>query len=210
VTAKLRKPYNEESDDCVKLLYISGPSLFSYLYIEKEPEIYALFKKFFDKPGTTFSKENIIVEEESGTIRGLILAHPVSHLQQYLLNELKCIGEMKRGLFHFLVTLVKMLIRVKLAIHYPRLENNEFFICNLAVFKEYRRRGIARKLLNRIEEIAIEKGFHNLSLYVETDNHHAKRVYEKFGFQEVKKAVFPKKYNKHGLFGFYKMVKKIR
>lgn len=40
MTAYLREPYDYESDDCMKLIYISSPGLFSYLYIEKEPEIY--------------------------------------------------------------------------------------------------------------------------------------------------------------------------
>jgi ribosomal protein S18 acetylase RimI-like enzyme len=209
MTSKLRKPYNNESDDCSKLIYISGPNLLSYIYIEKEPKIYELLKTFFKNPGNTFSKENIIVEEENGKIRGLVLAHPVSNLKQFIINELKSIKNTKKGLLNFLITLFKMLSRFKLVIYYPRLKNDELFICNLAVFKEYRGMGIATKLLEKTEEMAMEKGLNKLSLYVEIDNSNAKRVYEKFGFQEVNKAVFPKKYNKYNLFGFFKMIKEI-
>ena len=209
MTSTLRKPNNNELVDCAKLIYISGPHLFSYIYIEKEPEIYDIFKTFFKKPGNTFSKENIVVEVENGKIRGLILAHPVSNLMKFLMSELKCIKDIKKSLFSFLITLFKMFFRLKLVIYYPRLKNDELFICNLAVFKEYRGMGIATKLLKKTEAIAIDKGLNKLSLYVEIDNSHAKRVYEKFGFQEVKKAVFPKKYNKHHLFGFYKMIKTV-
>ena len=104
---------------------------------------------------------------------------------------------------------VRMLFRFKLNMHFPGTDNDEFFVSNLAIFEEYRGMGIATKLLNKAEEMAAAKGLNKLSLYVETDNHHAKTVYEKRGFQEVKKAVFPKSYNKHNLYGFYKMLKVI-
>ena len=209
MTSKLRKSYNNESEDCAKLLYISGPDLFSYIYGEKEPEIYELFKIFLKKRGNTFSKENIVVEEENSKIRGLILSHPVSDLKRFLINELKCIRGTKKGLPSFLITLFKMFFRIRIIFYYPRLKKDELFICNLAVFKEYRRKGIVTQLLKKSEEIAIEKGLKKLSLYVEIDNSHAKSVYEKFGFYEVDKVVFPKRYNKHNLFGFYKMIKEI-
>jgi ribosomal protein S18 acetylase RimI-like enzyme len=89
------------------------------------------------------------------------------------------------------------------------MEKDELFISNLAVFEEYRGKGIAVKLLEKAEEMATEKGLNKLSLYVETDNSHAKRVYEKFGFQEVKKSMLPQEFHKHNLFGFYKMRKVI-
>ncbi|MFC1901280.1 GNAT family N-acetyltransferase, partial [Chloroflexota bacterium] len=63
------------------------------------------------------------------------------------------------------------------------------------------------KLLDKAEEMAVEAGLNKLSLYVEIDNNHAKNVYEKHGYQEVKKVVLPENYNKHNLFGFYKMLK---
>jgi len=209
MTSKQRNPYIDESEDCAKLLYISGPDLFSYIYNLSEPQIYELFKVFYNKSGNTFSKENIIVEEENGKIRGLILAHPVSYLKRFLINELKCIRDTKKGLLSFLIALFKMFFRIRIVFYYPQLKNDELYICNLAVFKEYRRNGIATKLLKKSEELAIKKGLHNLSLYVEIDNSIAKKVYEKYGFQEVEKAVFPVKYNKHNLFGFYKMIKRI-
>lgn len=202
MTSILRNPHNNELEDCAKLLYISGPDLFSYIYNEKEPEIYKLFKILFKEPDTTFSKENIIVEEKDSKIRGLILAHPVSNMKHYLINELKCIRHITRGLYTFLIELLKMFYRTRIALYYPPLKNDELFICNLAVFKKYRRKGIATQLLKRSEEIASEKGLNKLSLYVEIDNLSAKKLYKKYGFQENKKRVFPRKYNKNNLFGF--------
>jgi ribosomal protein S18 acetylase RimI-like enzyme len=112
-------------------------------------------------------------------------------------------------LINGLLNLLKMLYRLKLNRHFPGIEDDEFFISNLAIFEEYRGKGIAAKLLDKAEEMAIEKGLNKLALYVETDNFHAKRVYEKLGFKEIKKAILPESYNKYNLYGFYKMVKGI-
>lgn len=205
--SKLRKPNNDESDNCVRLIYISGPYLYSYSFIRREPKIYEFLQLFFKNPGTMLSKEHVFVEEENGTIRGLILTYPARDMKQMGKNMLKFLKEMYTisGFFNFF----KILFRFKMNFHFPGTKNDELFISNLAVFKEYRGKGIAVKLLDKAEELAREKNLTKLSLYTEIDNHHAIRVYEKYGFQKVKKAVLPKKYNKHNLFGFYKMIKGI-
>jgi len=207
MTSKLRKPDDNEADDCARLIYISGPHIYSYSFVASEPKIYALLKLFYKRPGTMFSKGNIIIEEENGRIRGLLLAYPANDMKKMAVNMLKCISGVLTisGLFNF----IRMLFRFKLNIYLPRIRRDEFYISNLAVFEEYRGRGIAVKLLEKAEEMAMEKGLYKLSLNVEIDNSHAKRVYEKFGFQEVRKAVLPKRYNKYNLYGSYKMVKEI-
>lgn len=207
MTSILRRPVDEEATNCAKLTYIAGPDLYGYLMVQKEPKIYDLFNILYKNPGNPSAKENVIVEEESGTIRGLIRACPASDLQQSPKNVLKMMREILRinGLLNF----VKIAFRIKLNKYMSEVEDDEFFIVNLAVFEEYRRQGIARKLLEKAEEMAGGKSLSKLSLYVEINNPDAKKVYERFGFKEVKKVVLPKKYHKHNLFGFYKMVKEI-
>ena len=188
-------------------MYISSPHIYSYSLVEREPKPYGLLRLFFKTPGTMYSKDNIVVEEENGKIRGLMLAYPASDMKQLGKNMLKCIKEMIR-LSGFL-NILKMIFRMGLNRYLPVTEDDGFYISNLAVFEEYRGKGIATKLLEKSEEMAIEKGLLKLSVYVEIDNTPAKRVYEKYGFQEVEKVVLPEKYNKHNLFGFYKMIKRI-
>lgn len=36
----IRKPKDDESNDCIRIMYMSGASMFSYFLIEREPEIY--------------------------------------------------------------------------------------------------------------------------------------------------------------------------
>ena len=207
MTSELRKPYDNELDNCAKLIYTSGPDLYSYIFVEREPKVYGLIRFLYKKPDSLFSKENAVVEEENGKIRGLILAYPAGDMKKLAIGMLKCI----KGIFMIsgLLNFIKIMFRLRLNMYFPRTKNDEFFISNLAVFEEYRGKGIAVKLLEKAEEMAIGKSLSKLSLYVEIDNSRARRVYEKFGFQEVKKVVLPEKYNKHNLFGFYKLIKNI-
>ena len=57
--------------------------------------------------------------------------------------------------------------------------------------------------------MVIKKGMSKISLFVEIDNTHAIKAYEKFGFKKVDESVFPKKYEKYNLMGFFKMIKEL-
>lgn len=58
-------------------------------------------------------------------------------------------------------------------------EDNSYYICGMAVFPEYRGRGIGTRLLELAEELAHEEGFDKLSLIVFEQNEGAKRLYER-------------------------------
>lgn len=199
----------EDAEQCSSLVYESGPRLFSYLYNKQEPEIFDLLNYFFCQPDNTFSREGTIVDVEDNKIRGLIIAHPVKMLTSFVFNELKYLKKFHKGFFKGLGAMLGMLGRAGLARNYPPLNKDEMFICNLAVAKEDRGKGISTALMKKVEENARSWRFSKLSLFVETYNEHAKMVYEKFGFKEAGKAYFPNKYKKYGLEGFYKMVKEL-
>lgn len=200
----IRKPKDYESNDCVNLLYISGQDLYTYFFIDQKPKIYDVLTLFYKKPGI-YSKENILIEEDNGNIKGLILAYPAQRMKQMSKQMFKIIKDII--LISGFVNFIKMVARFKLNFYFPKLENDELFISNLAVFNNYRKQGVAKRLLNAAEEIGIEKGLNKISLYLEIDNFIAKDVYLKYGFTEESKVILPKRYNKHNLFGFYKMVK---
>mmetsp|Transcript_26291 Transcript_26291/g.38849 ORF Transcript_26291/g.38849 Transcript_26291/m.38849 type:complete len:245 (+) Transcript_26291:141-875(+) len=57
---------------------------------------------------------------------------------------------------------------------------------NLAVGREFRRRGIAEELVNEAEELARKKwGYDEVYLYVEKRNKAAVRLYQKLGYRKV-------------------------
>ncbi|WP_448561919.1 GNAT family N-acetyltransferase [Trichothermofontia sp.] len=67
------------------------------------------------------------------------------------------------------------------------------YLSNLAIRAPYRRRGAAQQLLKACEQIACDWGFQDLYLHVLDNNHPAKRLYLKLGYQ-VKSAPLPLAY----------------
>ena len=57
------------------------------------------------------------------------------------------------------------------------------YLSNLAVRATDRRQGVARTLLDRCEAIALDLGFQDLYLHVLEDNHQARQLYSKAGYQ---------------------------
>ncbi len=57
------------------------------------------------------------------------------------------------------------------------------YLSNLAVLKDYRQQGVAQQLLKMCERIALDWGFHDITLHVLENNHRARRLYEKAGYQ---------------------------
>jgi ribosomal protein S18 acetylase RimI-like enzyme len=57
------------------------------------------------------------------------------------------------------------------------------YISNLAVRKSSRRQGIAQKLLLACEQVVLEWGFQDLYLHVLENNHQARQLYFKAGYQ---------------------------
>ncbi len=77
-------------------------------------------------------------------------------------------------------------VEVALRSNYPLPIRSSFYpyLSNLAVQREYRRQGVAQRLLRTCEEIVVERGFHDLYLHVLEDNHSAKRLYLKAGYEQ--------------------------
>jgi ribosomal protein S18 acetylase RimI-like enzyme len=57
------------------------------------------------------------------------------------------------------------------------------YISNLAVRRHYRRRGVAQKMLLKCEQIALAWEYQDLYLHVLENNHQARQLYCKLGYQ---------------------------
>jgi ribosomal protein S18 acetylase RimI-like enzyme len=63
------------------------------------------------------------------------------------------------------------------------LSTHHLYLSNLAVRSDLRRRGIALALLRTCERIALRWQIYDLYLHVTEDNHEARKLYHKAGFQ---------------------------
>lgn len=69
------------------------------------------------------------------------------------------------------------------------LSNRYLYLSNLAVQSDYRRQGIACKLLRECEKVAIQWGFTSIYLHVKENNTPARQLYERVGYR-LKKVDF--------------------
>ncbi len=69
------------------------------------------------------------------------------------------------------------------AVAWAVLEQGE--LGNVAVAPEFRRRGVAHRLLDAVVDRSRERGVRELFLEVRVSNIHARQLYETYGFREV-------------------------
>ena len=86
-------------------------------------------------------------------------------------------------------------------------ENDEYFISNLAVLPEHQGQGLGKFLLQQVEQKALELGFHKLSLTVDAENVRAQRLYKHTGFKLIETINIELLRKRIGYAGFYRMVK---
>ena len=71
-------------------------------------------------------------------------------------------------------------------------EDNTYYVCGVALFPEYRGRGIGTRLMALAEEHARHKGLSKISLIVFEENTGASQLYERAGYCEAKREpVYP-------------------
>lgn len=204
----IRKPMFSEFKECLKLLYMSGPNMFSYFLIKQPPEIYDCLNIFYCKEDVLFSYNNVLVKVEDDRVCGLLLSVPAKEVHMLEKNMNKY-GKDLLITIGF-INIIKMLSRMKIQKFMSNLyDKDEYYISNLAVHENYRGQGIGIELLAKAEEIAKINGYKKLSLLVELDNSNAQRIYEKYGFKKTKTISLPKNYYKYCINGFHKMIKEI-
>lgn len=93
------------------------------------------------------------------------------------------------GISYKVAGTVEMTVRSPFAVRGDRYNGSHHhsrqypYLSNLAVHSNYRRQGIARQLLESCDRIALSWGFHDLYLHVLANNHAAKQLYFKLGYQ---------------------------
>ena len=66
--------------------------------------------------------------------------------------------------------------------------DNELFLCDVEVNKEYRGKGYGRESMNLLESKVKEFNMHTISLHVFLHNKIACSLYNKIGYKEVKRG----------------------
>jgi ribosomal protein S18 acetylase RimI-like enzyme len=159
----LRPAEKSECRTIASLYSISSDGIADYIWTKlAQPgeDILDVGQHRYEREDSVFSYRNCTVVEISGAIAGMLVAFPL----------------------HADAAAVE---RDPVLAPYSRLEeDNSYYICGMAVFPEYRGRGIGHRLLDLAEKHARARGFAKLSLIVFEQNVGAKRLYDTTGFRE--------------------------
>jgi ribosomal protein S18 acetylase RimI-like enzyme len=161
-----------EINDCHKiaeLFSIASDGVADYIWTKNsEPgeNIIDFGARRYASENSVFSYRNCTVAEVDGEVAGILVAFPMYES-----------GEDVSDIDPVLAP-------------YMKLEQpNSYYICAMALFPEYRVKGIGTRLLEIAEEQAREKNLMQLSLIVFEQNEGAKKLYERHGYYEIKREL---------------------
>lgn len=195
---KIRKSDGIFYEDFVNLILFTGKDLFYSIFGENVKDI---LKNLFKEKKNQFSYEFTNFIELQDKICGMVLSYSYEDKKKIELNTgYLLIKIMKLNFIKFFPNLIKSFNVL------GKLNKGDYYICNIAIYPEYRGFGLGTKLLKFTEEIAKNKKLKRLVLEVEKENKNAIKVYENFGFKKEKELIL--KVNKK-IFHFYKMVKEL-
>ncbi|NJE26505.1 GNAT family N-acetyltransferase [Thermococcus sp. MV5] len=196
VVIKPAEGTKKEAEHFAELMEMSAPEYFPDLLGRKFKE---LFKVLFLERENLFSHEHVVFAFYENSTAGMLLGYDWRTKER----------EEKRTGWLMLKTLgfdfLKQLPAFISAASGPgKLEKSDYYISNVAVYPEFRERGIGKALMLKAEELARESGAKRIALDVEKDNEVAIAVYKKLGYsfeREHSIELGGKRYE------FYRMVK---
>lgn len=134
------------------------------------PFNYELVKALAEREDSQYSYKNCYIYEVGSEVAGVICSYDGGRLQ-----------ELRKALFEELEQSGRELGKEIT----DECEKGELYIDSLAVFKEYRGRGIASKLIDAVYKKAQQLKISKLGLLLDDENHNAATLYQKLGFVYV-------------------------
>lgn len=194
----IRKGKIDDKDDFIKLIIYTGEELFTSIFGKNVRDI---LKKIYLNKKNQFSYEFTYFAIYENRVAGMMLSYSYDNLIKTSLNTgFLLIKVMRLNFFKILKNLIKSFFKLS------KLNKDEFYISNIAVYPEYRGLGIGKELLKFAENIARSKKLKKLSLDVEKENYNAINFYKRFGYKIERgfSLILGKK-----IFNFYRMSKLI-
>lgn len=136
--------------------------------------LYGVFKELAGREQSQYSYRNTIVAMVDGKTVGAIVGYDGDRL---------C--ELREPIFGLIQEYTGSSIDIE-----DETDGGEFYIDSFAVLPEYRSRGVGRRLLCAMRDMAIGEGHGRVGLLVDFDNPRAEALYNSLGFVRVKPKMF--------------------
>ncbi len=199
----IRKSELCDRDDVSRLHVMAGPNVYKYCFACDEEEAIAINRMLFDTADTFCSQRYYHVYDSSAGVQGVIGIYPGKD-NDALGNN---VGRYIRGITDITgyMSILKMTLRYRMFRRFPALGDDELYIEALAVYPEYRGRGVSSALLKFAFKECARMKLPVVSLFAEINNDHALAIYRGKGFQVEDTVELPRRYRKYNLYGFHKM-----
>jgi len=162
-------------------------------------------RALFISPNNRFSFDRTHMIWQDGQVAGLLLAFPGYEIRSrnmnFMLQSVNVYG------FRDYLRLILIFFQVFAA---KETENDEFYIAHLAVSPEFRRKGLAKMMLARVDQAAQDANLNRVSLLVEIGNEAAIELYRQTGFVTTHTLETPGLEKKFHSPGYHRMVKPIQ
>lgn len=177
--------------EIARLIYETD-NIMPFLFGKREKAILKL-KNLIENDNTVFSHKNIIVfKKDNHLITGILLFYDPKVIDK----------ERENDTYNRVFSLTELIkLWLKSIILQPINEKSEMdglYIQNISVDTLARGEGIGTKLMNFVQELALQNGYSSLWLDVAYNNPKAKKLYEREGFIEVSKHTIL--FSKNGFF----------
>ncbi|HZC14562.1 MAG TPA: GNAT family N-acetyltransferase [Thermoleophilaceae bacterium] len=177
ISPLIRPARPDDEQDAVALLLASGGEVYPRFAGSSEAAR-SILTAAYRRPGNTASAEVVTVAELEGRVAGALAAFPVAEgarrARRYLLLSLSRLPPWRwpRALRLF-------------DSRRPAPPPRALYVDSLATAPDFRRRGVARALLERITDEARERGCTHVALETELENSTARALYRSAGFRET-------------------------
>jgi ribosomal protein S18 acetylase RimI-like enzyme len=176
----IRKGIKEDSEKIADIFLMAGGDAIRWVLGEKCEIMLKSATKLETSP---FSYNVTYVFNMDGKFAGAVVAYPFE-MEKKLNDGVDKLWSKYLNIFG----LISLGFRIRKWEKNFEKPKNSYYFHAVAVFPQYRGLGIATKLLEHVEEIAKNNGQSSLALEVMSDNKHARKLYEKYGFKTISKV----------------------
>ncbi len=199
----VRQANPSDAAAAARLIYLTMGPLADYLVGLGDPaRALTVLGGLFGRPHNRFSYQFTDLVFVAEDVAGLLTSYPEKGIRRRDLSTGRHLIQIL-GAGDFLRFVRRSLTLANL----KEAAAGEYFVNSVAVLSEFRRQGIATRLMALAETRARQHGLDHCSLSVEVDNDAARRLYEHLGYRVVDTMHWPRLQRLIGYSGQHRMVK---
>ena len=181
----LKKATMSDIKEIAELIYITEPEPEVEWGYGSEREMKQVLESLMKNKNNRFSLKNFVVAKIDDKLVGMALLINGKDISKLTINSEKKVLKVQKGLLNKLGYIYSS---IKDFLVYKReCEDDEFYISNIAIKKEYRGNGYAKIMIDKISNMAKKKGYNKVSLVAKNDK--LIKFYESLGFNLINKKI---------------------